>query len=128
MPPEPVALSFLAIPGVGEFPVPRGTGTKEPDGHGKYRWRFQGAPVEPSMLHALEGAGGVPSGAESTRAWDGTLLTDRPTPVITGSAMEPDAGRACEITITGADHRHYQDPDTGVLRFRYVVSLTLREA
>jgi hypothetical protein len=128
MPPE-VALSFLNVPGVGELPIPRNTGAKEPDGPGgKWRRRFQTAPVEGSVLTALETVAGVPSGADSTRAWDGTLLTDRPTPVCTGSALESDTGRACEITITGTDYRHYQDPDTGVLRFRWLISLTLREA
>lgn len=116
---------FLIIGGV-TLPVTRnGTAEREPDGQGKARWRFVTAPVDPDVPADLKALIGTPSGAESERAWDGTLLTDRPLVDVAGDAMGASAV-PCEVTITGETYRHHRDPVTGPT-LRFVLALTLRE-
>lgn len=119
-------MPFLVI-GAVTVPVTRGgTAEREDDGKGKARWRFASAPMDPDVVATLRAAIGTPSGADSDRAWDGTLLTDRPLVNVTGLAMESGSAVPCEVTITGQSFMHHRN-DAGDPVFRYVVSLTLRE-
>ena len=120
-------MAFLTIGGV-TIPVPRNsTPRRAPDGQGKYRWEVPSAPVTSATLASLEALIGTPSGAESDRAWDGTLLTDRPVVECAGDAMVAGA-TDCEVTITSADYRSWKETAGDVPCFRWVLSLTLREA
>lgn len=118
-------MAFLVIDGI-EVPIPRsGPAEQQPDGPGgKRRWAFQSVSLPETTLAPLRAAIGWPSGAESDRAWDGTLFSDRPFVDCTGSAFGGDTV-SCEVTVTAETYRHHRDPADCVWRR---VSLVLREA
>lgn len=97
-------MPFLTIDAI-PVPIQAGNATEEPDGHGKRRWTFQTAPVSEATATALKSAAGVPSGAPSDRAWDGTLHTDRALVTLSGTIVgDPPGGIPCEVTITSLSY------------------------
>lgn len=117
---------FVNIGGV-VLPIPKIGGIDEaPDGMGKRRWTVTTASVDASVVAALEAVIGVPSGAESERAWDGTLWTTLPFVDVSGDAFAASGVTSCEVRITSAPYRPPLVRSTASHSRR--IALTLREA
>lgn len=97
-------MAFLTIDSI-PVPIPAGNATEEPDGHGKRRWTFATATVSEATATALKTAAGVPSGAPSDRAMDGTLHTDRALVAVSGTIVGNDP-ILCEVTVTSLPYRN----------------------
>jgi hypothetical protein len=121
---------FLTIAGLA-IPVQRTGAERAPDGpNGKRRWTFTTGPMAPAAVATLETAVGTGTGAESDRAWNGTLLTDRPLVTCTGLFADG-ASVLCEVRVDRAAFRHHRGTamaTEAAPSVRLVVSLVLRES
>lgn len=116
-------MSAFTIGGIA-LPVPKQGGLEEaPDGQGKSRWTLTIANVEEATLASVRALIGIPSGAESVRAWDGTLLTDRALVACAGDLLGGTI--MCEVTETTAPYRPHILGTTSVFSRR--ATFTLRE-
>jgi hypothetical protein len=119
-------MAFLTIgPASLVLPVRRDAAEEAEDGMGKRRWTFTLASLPNGTYDAVRGMIGTPSGAESERAYDGTLLTDRPLVQIGGDFFLETGVASAEVTLTAARFRHARV--AGEPYFRRTMTLVLRE-